>query len=173
MTINTLVNIGIFRSLLFLGCSVLTAWANGVDGPNLVPEMPAKHSPHYWCTWYAQNYWQLRGGEITDFDKLTNLGAQEEMNHHHIFNEKDGWAHYMKRGREDLTFLIDHGWQLRQKDWSKESGTNYFNFIADPADFPQYDGMTPPQQMKARRGFTVSSISLFDEFAHSFEKLIS
>ena len=70
------------------------------------------------------------------------------MNHHHIFNEKDGWAHYMKRGREDLTFLIDHGWQLRQKDWSKQPGTNYFNFIADPTDFPPYAGLEPQEQMK-------------------------
>ena len=127
---------------------VLAAAGEVTDAPNLVPDKPAKHSPHYWCTWYAQNYWQQRGGEITDFNKLTNLGAQEEMSYHNIFNEKDGWAHYLKRGREDLTFLIDHGWQLRAKDWSQRPGTNYFNFISDPADFPPYAGLEPQEQMK-------------------------
>ena len=119
-----------------------------MDSPNLVPEKPADHSPHYWCTWYAQNYWQQRGGEITDFDQLTNLGAQEEMSHHNIFNEKDGWGHYLKRGREDLTFLIDHGWQIREGDWNTTPGRPYFNFISDPADFPSYADLAPPEQMK-------------------------
>ena len=119
-----------------------------VDSPKLVPETPARYSPHYWCTWYAQNYWQQRGGEITDFNKLTNLGAQEEMSHHNIFNEKDGWGHYLKRGREDLTFLIDHGWQIREGDWKTTPGSPYFNFISDPADFPSYADLAPPGQMK-------------------------
>lgn len=126
----------------------LAATGKVMNTPNLVPEEPADFSPHYWCTWYAQNYWQQRGGEITDFDKLTNLGAQEEMSYHNIFNEKDGWAHYLKRGREDLTFLIDHGWQLRKRDWTSLPGENYFNFIADPADFPSYAGLEPEEQMK-------------------------
>ncbi len=116
--------------------------------PNLVPTEPAEHSPHYWCTWYVQNYWQQRGGEITDFNKLNNPGAQDEMTYEHIFNEEDGWAHYLRRGREDLTFLIDHGWQIREGDWSALPGRPYFNFRADPADFPPYAGLEPAEQMK-------------------------
>ena len=130
------------------GALFMTGAAFAADSPNLVPEKPAKYSPHYWCTWYVQNYWQQRGGEITDFNKLTNLGAQQEMNHHNIFNEKDGWAHYMKRGREDLTFLIDHGWQPVEGDWDKLPGRPYFNFRADAKDFPSYAGMEPQEQMK-------------------------
>lgn len=126
----------------------LLATAEVAKSPNLVPEKPAAYSPHYWCTWYVQNYWQQRGGEITDFGKLTNLGAQQEMNHHNIFNQKDGWAHYMKRGREDLTFLIDHGWQPVEGDWDKLPGRTYFNFRADPEDFPSYAELEPEEQMK-------------------------
>ena len=126
----------------------MTGAAFAADSPNLVPDKPAAYSPHYWCTWYVQNYWQQRGGEITDFNKLTNLGAQQEMNHHNIFNQKDGWAHYMKRGREDLTFLIDHGWQPVEGDWDKLPGRPYFNFRADAKDFPSYAGMEPQEQMK-------------------------
>ena len=46
--------------------------ASAAETPNLVPDKPAKHSPHYWCTWYVQNYWQQRGGEITDFNREKN-----------------------------------------------------------------------------------------------------
>ena len=130
------------------GALFMAGAAFAADSPNLVPDKPAEYSPHYWCTWYVQNYWQQRGGEITDFGKLTNLGAQQEMSHHNIFNEKDGWAHYMKRGREDLTFLIDHGWQPVEGDWDKLPGRPYFNFRADPKDFPSYAGMEPQEQMK-------------------------
>ncbi len=131
------------------GALFMAGAAFAADSPNLVPDKPAEYSPHYWCTWYVQNYWQQRGGEITDFGKLTNLGAQQEMSHHNIFNEKDGWAHYMKRGREDLTFLIDHGWQPVEGDWDKLPGRPYFNFRADPKDFPSYAGMEPQEQMKS------------------------
>ena len=65
------------------------------------------------------------------------------MSHHNIFNEKDGWAHYMKRGREDLTFLIDHGWQPVEGDWDKLPGRPYFNFRADPKDFPPTRAWSP------------------------------
>ena len=130
------------------GALFMAGAAFAADSPNLVPDKPAEYSPHYWCTWYVQNYWQQRGGEITDFGKLTNLGAQQEMSHHNIFNEKDGWAHYMKRGREDLTFLIDHGWQPVEGDWDKLPGRPYFNFRADAKDFPSYAGMEPQEQMK-------------------------
>ncbi len=130
------------------GALFMAGAAFAADSPNLVPDKPAEYSPHYWCTWYVQNYWQQRGGEITDFGKLTNLGAQQEMSHHNIFNEKDGWAHYMKRGREDLTFLIDHGWQPVEGDWDKLPGRPYFNFRADPKDFSSYAGMEPQEQMK-------------------------
>ena len=130
------------------GALFMAGAAFAADSPNLVPDKPAEYSPHYWCTWYVQNYWQQRGGEITDFGKLTNLGAQQEMSHHNIFNEKDGWAHYMKRGREDLTFLIDHGWQPVEGDWDKLPGRPYFNFRADAKDFPSYAGMEPQVQMK-------------------------
>ncbi len=130
------------------GALFMAGAAFAADSPNLVPDKPAEYSPHYWCTWYVQNYWQQRGGEITDFGKLTNLGAQQEMSHHNIFNEKDGWAHYMKRGREDLTFLIDHGWQPVEGDWDKLPGRPYFNFRADPKDFPPYAGLEPEEQMK-------------------------
>ena len=129
-------------------CAIPIIAADKTTAPNLVPDKPAEHSPHYWCTWYVQNYWQQRGGEITDFNKLTNLGAQQEMNHRNIFNKKDGWAHYMKRGREDLTFLIDHGWQPVEGDWDQLPGRPYFNFRADPKDFPTYATLEPQEQMK-------------------------
>ena len=137
-----------FSPMGLLMVSGVLSTAQAADTPSLVPTEPAPYSPHYWCTWYVQNYWQQRGGEITDFNRLTNLGAQEEMNHHHIFNEKDGWAHYMKRGREDLTFLIDHGWQPIEGNWDKLPGSPYFNFRADPKDFPPYAGLEPQEQMK-------------------------
>ena len=130
------------------GALFMAGAAFAADSPNLVPDKPAEYSPHYWCTWYVQNYWQQRGGEITDFNNSPTSVPQQEMSHHHIFNEKDGWAHYMKRGREDLTFLIDHGWQPVEGDWDKLPGRPYFNFRADPKDFPPYAGLEPQEQMK-------------------------
>jgi len=53
-----------------------------------VPTEPAS-SANYWCTWYAQNYWQQRGGEITDFDAINNPNAREELTHNHLFNPDD------------------------------------------------------------------------------------
>ena len=82
--------------------------------PNLVPTKP-NESANYWCTWYAQNYWIQRGGEISDFDKITNPAAREELTYDHLFNQEDGWVtNYLKRGRSDWYFLIDHGWQTKE-----------------------------------------------------------
>lgn len=113
--------------------------------PNLVPERPAKRSPHYWCTWYAQNYWVQRGGEIADLSKLTNPAARETLNHRTLFNNADGWAHYLPRGRGDFTFLIDHGWQVKKGDGDMQGGAAFFNLIVDPKDFPPYANV-PPQE---------------------------
>jgi len=82
---------------------------------NLVPLQPSTDA-NYWCTWYAQNYWIQRGGEITNFAAINNSNARESLNDHNLFNKKDGWATtYLSRGRQDLTFLIDHGWQDKNK----------------------------------------------------------
>ncbi len=68
--------------------------------PNLVPTEPAK-SANCWCTWYAQNYWQQRGGEITDFKAINNPNAREELTYHHLYHTHNGWATtYLPRGHQ-------------------------------------------------------------------------
>jgi len=108
--------------------------------PNLVPTEAAT-AANYWCTWYAQNYWQQRGGEITDFDKINNPNAREELTYDHLFNDKEGWATtYLPRGRSDFFFLIDHGWQTKVKAERTVSGsTPFFSMQIDPRDFKAYD----------------------------------
>ncbi len=118
------------------------------ETPNLVPEKPVA-SPHYWCTWYAQNYWIERGGEISDLAEITNPAAREEMTYHNLFNPEDGWAStYLPRGREDYIFLIDHGWQSKAEDEFVGGGIMFFNSVADERDFPPYKELSPPKRLK-------------------------
>ena len=107
--------------------------------PNLVPK---KHStdPNYWCTWYAQNYWVQRGGEITNFKAINNSTAREQLNEHNLFNRKDGWVtNYLQRSsRGDFTFLIDHGWQDKNKKHRLPGTSQFFSLQMDFNDFPRY-----------------------------------
>ena len=95
---------------------MLSACATMKEGPNLVPTA-SSNAANYWCTWYAQNYWQQRGGEIKNLNMINNPNAREELTYEHVFNQKDGWATtYLPKGRQDMYFLIDHGWQTRPKE---------------------------------------------------------
>ncbi len=132
--------------IALLSFAIATVYA---AGPNLVPEKPAKRSPHYWCTWYAQNYWMQRGGEITDFSRLTNQNAREQLAAHTVFNKKDGWAAiYLPRGRSDFTFLIDHGWQVKRGEGDLAGGIPFFNMLIDTSDFPKYAGLSPQEALR-------------------------
>lgn len=116
---------------------------------NLIPEEPAK-SPNYWCTWYAQNYWIQRGGEITDLQAINNPNAREELSYETIFNEKEGWASsYMPRGRSDWFFLIDHGWQTKKAEERTIPGSKpFFSCQIDPRDFPEYADVEPEEALR-------------------------
>ena len=116
---------------------------------NLVPSEPSK-SPNYWCTWYAQNYWIQRGGEITDLEKITNPAAREELTYDHLFNKKDGWVtNYLPRGRSDWYFLIDHGWDTKeQSERSVPGALPFFSLQIDPRDFPQYADAQPQESLR-------------------------
>ena len=59
---------------------VLATSATRTHGPNPVPEEPAT-AANYWCTWYAQNYWIQRGGEITDMESINNPNAREQLSY--------------------------------------------------------------------------------------------
>ncbi len=112
--------------------------ATQADNVNLVPTQAAT-AANYWCTWYAQNYWIQRGGEITNFSGITNANAREELNEHTLYNKKDGWAStYLPRGRSDYFFLIDHGWQDKEKSHLLPGATPFFSLQLDKADFPRY-----------------------------------
>ena len=101
-----------------------------IEIPNLVPEAPGK-SPNYWCTWYAQNYWIGRGEEITDLKRLSNANAREELNEQTVFGSREGWAVNMLPGsRCDYYFLIDHGWQVKDKG-KRLQGLPFFSFQLD------------------------------------------
>jgi hypothetical protein len=118
------------------------------SGPNLVPEIPAS-APNYWCTWYAQNYWQQRGGEITDFEKINNPNAREELTYSHLFNQKEGWAiMIMPRGRTDYYFLIDHGWQTKEKNERLPEAGPFFSLQIDVRDFPEYGNTRPEESLR-------------------------
>lgn len=128
---------------LVLGASQLFAGA-----PNLVPEKPSAE-PNYWCTWYAQNYWIKRGQDLKQLKGVTNEAAREELNEHAIFNDKDGWATtYLKRGRADYIFLIDHGWQTKDKSKRIAGGPAFFNLVAEESDFPRYALLEPRERLK-------------------------
>jgi len=119
--------------ILSLTCSCVLS-----EAPNLVPGKPAG-APNYWCTWYAQNYWIQRGGEITDINAINNLNAREELNEETVFNPKDGWAStYLPRGRSDYIFLIDHGWQDKRKEVLLPGATRFFSLQMDFGDFPRF-----------------------------------
>ena len=135
--------------LVFALCAVCGSAATVfAQPPDLVPDKPAMQSPHYWCTWYAQNYWVQRGGEITDLSKITNPAARETLTYHNIFNKEDGWAHYLPRGRGDLTFLIDHGWQVKADGGDMLGGAAFFNLVVDPNDFPPYAHAAPEEALR-------------------------
>ncbi|MEO0510841.1 MAG: hypothetical protein AAF065_13395 [Verrucomicrobiota bacterium] len=133
---------------LLLAALIAASPTIGAQHPNLVPDSPV-NSANYWCTWYAQNYWIQRGGEINSLGKITNPAAREHMTYHNLFNPTDGWAStYLPRGREDYIFLIDHGWQTKDKAEFFGGGRAFFNSVADPGDFPPYKGMNPPELLK-------------------------
>ena len=116
--------------------------------PNLVPEDPAE-APNYWCTWYAQNYWQQRGGEISDLKKLNNPNAREELTYSHLFNKEEGWATtYLPQGRGDWYFLIDHGWQTKVEEERVAGGDPFFSLVIDPRDFKQYAYTEPEEALR-------------------------
>lgn len=125
---------------------VLPVWATA---PNLVQAEPAQ-AANYWCTWYAQNYWIQRGGEITDFAAINNPNAREELNDETVFNAQEGWAStYLPRGRSDFFFLIDHGWQTQvKKERTVPGATPFFSLQVDPRDFPRYAGMSPQESLR-------------------------
>ncbi|MDR2919226.1 MAG: hypothetical protein LBV72_07675 [Tannerella sp.] len=119
-----------------------------IKGPNLVPTTPAG-APNYWCTWYAQNYWQQRGGEITDIQMINNPNAREEINYQNLFNKKDGWVTtYLPRGRADYFFLIDHGWQTKEKDERLPGAEPFFSLQIDARDFPEYGNARPEEALR-------------------------
>lgn len=116
---------------------------------NLVPAEPAT-AANYWCTWYAQNYWQQRGGEITNFKAINNPNAREELSYHHLYNPKDGWvSNYLPRGRSDYYFLIDHGWQTKKKEERSVDGAKpFFSLQIDPRDFEEYADNDPQESLR-------------------------
>ncbi len=134
-----------------LACmSAFTACENKSNdmGPNLVPETPAT-APNYWCTWYVQNYWQQRGGEITDFIGLNNINAREELTYDHLYNKKDGWVvHFLPKGRADYYFLIDHGWQTKEKEERLPGAEPFFSLQIDERDFPEYSNAKPEESLR-------------------------
>ncbi|MDR2775823.1 MAG: hypothetical protein LBC19_14020 [Tannerella sp.] len=131
--------------LIFICCLSIISMA---QTPNLVPGHVSR-SPNYWCTWYAQNYWVQRGGEITDFNKITNSAAREELTHDHIFNERDGWAvRYLPRGRNDWFFLIDHGWQTKDEKERIPGAEPFFSLQIDVRDFHPYGNIEPQESLR-------------------------
>ena len=113
------------------------AWHANAEGPN------------YWCTWYAQNYWIGRSTDLKDLKGVTNEAAREELNERTVFNPKDGWATtYLKRGRQDFIFLIDHGWQTKDPAKRIGGGRDFFNLVADEKDFPRYANLEPKERLK-------------------------
>ncbi len=146
MTITQILNRCNVITALFLlfmsGCASTKA-------PNLVPDQPGV-SPNYWCTWYAQNYWIGLGQDITDLKLLSNQNAREELNEQTVFDEKEGWAvKLLPDSRSDYYFLIDHGWQIKDKA-KRRHGLPFFSLQIEPEDFPRYVGL---EQKEALRKF--------------------
>ncbi len=136
-------------SILMISMMLFSCTKQQEANINLVPSEPAK-SPNYWCTWYAQNYWNQRGGEVTDLEKLTNPAAREELTYNHLFNQRDGWVtNYLLRGRSDWYFLIDHGWQTKEQSERTVLGAlPFFSLQIDPRDFPQYADAQPQEALR-------------------------
>lgn len=133
---------------LLLGACGYVASSAVSSAQNLVPEVPST-APNYWCTWYAQNYWQQRGGEITDFKAINNPNAREEISYKHLFDAKEGWATtYLPRGRNDYFFLIDHGWQTKDKKALMSGSKEFFSLQIDEHDFPQYANDDPGKSLR-------------------------
>ena len=129
-------------------CAFLVGCQSELKGPSLVPTVPSK-SPNYWCTWYAQNYWQQRGGEIKDFNKINNPNAREEINYKNVFDPDEGWATtYLPEGRSDYYFLIDHGWQTKKASERLEGAAPFFSLQIDAKDFPEYANAKPEEQLR-------------------------
>jgi len=127
-----------FRLFTLITPLIAIAVEAGNPAPNLVPAKPSTDA-NYWCTWYAQNYWVQRGGEITNFKGITNQAARETLNAHNLYNKKDGWAAtYLPRGRQDFTFLIDHGWQDKNKKNLLPGAQPFFSMQMDFSDLPRY-----------------------------------
>ena len=138
------------RSLMLsmISMAVLTIETAADKGPNLVPAQPAT-APNYWCTWYAQNYWIGHGIDLQSLKGVTNEAARDELSYETLFNKKDGWAStYLPRGRADYVFLIDHGWQTKEKSERIAGGPDFFNMVADPRDFPPYADLPPKELLK-------------------------
>lgn len=136
----------LFSVCFFIAITACQKSVNG--GPNLVPSNPAT-VPNYWCTWYAQNYWQQRGGEITNFKAINNPNAREELTYDHLFNKEDGWVtNYLPRGRADYYFLIDHGWQTKEKNERLAGAEPFFSLQIDTHDFPEYANAKPEEQLR-------------------------
>lgn len=139
------------NQVIFFFCIIggmVACTAETAKGPNLVPSTPAS-APNYWCTWYAQNYWQQRGGDITDFQKLNNPNAREELTYDHLYNKKDGWVTtYLPKGRADFYFLIDHGWQTKEKEERLPGAEPFFSFQIDARDFPEYGNAKPEESLR-------------------------
>ena len=143
MNISCRIVLSFFFSLVVISCT-----QKNRTTPNLVPTAPAS-AANYWCTWYVQNYWQQRGGEITDFQQLNNPNAREELTYAHLFNKKDGWVtNYLPRGRADYYFLIDHGWQTKEKDERIPGAAPFFSLQIDPRDFPEYGNAKPEESLR-------------------------
>lgn len=136
-------------AVLLTGILSVSAPGKTSQPPNLVPAEPAT-AANYWCTWYAQNYWQQRGGEITDFNKINNPNAREELTYDHLFNEGQGWATtYLSRGRGDYFFLIDHGWQTKVASERTVPGSKpFFSMQIDPRDFEAYGDVDPQESLR-------------------------
>jgi len=139
----------VLRMAAIAAMVALVGVSAGAPAPNLVPTEPAT-AANYWCTWYAQNYWIQRGGEITDFEGINNPNAREELTYEAVFNEKDGWAStYLPRGRSDFFFLIDHGWQTKvAAERTVPGAAPFFSLQIDARDFPKYAGVSPRESLR-------------------------
>ena len=135
------------RAFLLLAMSMGAATVSA-DAPKLVPDK-ASGEPNYWCTWYAQNYWIGRGTDLKSLDGVTNEAAREELTETAVFNPDDGWATtYLPRGRKDFIFLIDHGWQTKDKAKRIAGGPDFFNLVAEETDFPRYAELEPKDRLQ-------------------------
>jgi hypothetical protein len=115
---------------------------------SLVPHTHV-HSPNYQCTWYAQNYWVGRGGDISSIDEVNVQSSQDIINYKNLFGEKDGWATtYLPRGRGDYYLVIDHGWQTKREEERTDGADRFFSLQMDALDFPKYAGLRPEESLR-------------------------